>query len=77
LEDAVRDGQGGVAVRRAWWRCYGTEERRLPVRDGGPPSPSFRRWRGGLRRRSVVQDEDDARLRKDFFVISLLSWVFL
>ena len=43
LEDAIHGGQGGVAVRCAGWRCSGTEERRLPVRDGGPPSPSYRR----------------------------------
>jgi hypothetical protein len=64
LEIAVHGGQGGVAVRRARWRCSGTEERRLPVRDGGPPSPSVWRWCGRLRRRSVARDEDDARAQE-------------
>ena len=77
LEDAVAGGQDGVAVRRGGWRCSGTEERRLPCRGGEPPSP--RSWRscGGLRRRSVQLEDDDARAQEGFFVISLVSWVFL
>jgi hypothetical protein len=76
LEGEVAEGQGGVAVRCAWWRCFGTEERRLPVRDGGPPSPSFRRWCGGLRRRSVVHDEGEVTAQKDLFVNLMFSGLF-
>lgn len=46
LEGVVAICQDGVAVRRAGWRCSGTEERRLPGREGEPPSPRFRRWCG-------------------------------
>jgi hypothetical protein len=77
LEDAIHGGQGGVAVRRAGWRCSGTEERRLPVRDGGPPSPSFRRRCGRFRRRNVVRDEDDARAQDGFSCIFFIFWAFL
>ena len=76
LEGEVAEGQGGVVGRRAWWRCFGTEERRLPVRDGGPPSPSVRRWCGGLRRRSVVLDEDGVSAQKDLAVILMFSGLF-
>ena len=76
LEGEVAVGQGGVAVRCAGWRCSGTDERRLPVRDGGPPSPSYRRWCGGFRRRSVLLDQDDATAQKDLIVISLFSGLF-
>ena len=57
-------------------RCFGTEERRLPVRDGGPPNPSVRRWCGGLRRRSVVLDEDGVSAQKDLAVILMFSGLF-
>ena len=79
FEDAVAGDLDGFAVRRGGWRCSGTEGRRLPCRQGEPPSP--RSWRscGGLRRRSVQLEDDDAdvRAQEGFFVISLVSWVFL
>jgi hypothetical protein len=77
LEDAVAGGQVGVAVRRGGWRCSGTEERRLPCREGEPPSPRFRRLCGGLRRRSVHREDDGARAQEGFFVFSYVSWAFL
>jgi hypothetical protein len=76
LEDEVADGRGGVAVHCARWRCSGTEECRLPIRDGGPPSPSFWRWCGGFRRHSVGRDEDDATVQKDLIVILMFSGLF-
>lgn len=75
-EGKVADSHGGVVVRRAWWRCICTEERRLSVRDGGPPSPSFWRWRGGFRRRSVEVDEDEAAAQEDFNVIFMYPGFF-
>ena len=76
LEGEVAERHGGVAVRCAGWRCSGTEERRLPVRDGGAPSPSYWRWCGGFRRRDVVHDEDDASAQKDLIVIFMFSGLF-
>ena len=77
FEDADAEGQDGVAARRGGRRCYGTEWRRLPCREGVPPSP--RSWRscGGLRRRNVQLEDDGAEAQEGFFVISLVSWVFL
>jgi hypothetical protein len=62
LEDAGAGGQVGVAVRRGGRRCLGTEGRRLPCREGEPPSPRFRRLCGGLRRRNVLREHDGARV---------------
>ena len=76
LEGEVAVGQGGVAVRCAGWRCSGTEGRRLPVRDGGPPSPSYRRWCGRFRRRNACAMKTMPELRRDFFVISLFTGLF-
>ena len=77
LEGAVAGVQAGVAVRRAGWRCSRTEERRLPCRQGGPPSPCVWRIGGGFRRRSGLLGGDDARAQKDFFVIFFYFWAFL
>jgi hypothetical protein len=77
LEGAVAGGQVGVAVRRGGRRCSGTEGRRLPCREGEPPSPRFRRLCGGLRRCSVLREDDDARAQEGFFVIFFVSWAFL
>jgi hypothetical protein len=32
---------------------------------------------GGLRRRSVLREDDDARAQEGFFVIFFVSWAFL
>ena len=76
LEVAGASGQGGVAFRRAGWRCSGTEERRLPDRVGEPPSPRRWRWCGGLRRRSVLRVEDNAGAQRVFVVIFMFSGLF-
>ena len=79
LEDAVAGGLVGLAVRRGGWRCSCTEGRRLPCRQGEPPSPRLWRSCGGLRRRSVQLEDDDAdvRAQEGLFVFSFVSWVFL
>ena len=77
LEDAGAEGQDGVAARRGGRRCFGTEGRRLPCREGEPPSPSSWRSCGGLRRRNVQLEDDDATAQEGFLVISLVSWVVL
>ena len=70
--------QAGFVKRGGGWRCSGAEGRRLPGRSGAPPSPSLK-WRrgGGLRRRNVLCDEDEARAQKDLSVISFVFWAFL
>ena len=73
-EDVV--DQDGVVVCRSGWRCSGAEERRLPGRDGDPPSPRLWRSSGRIRRRSGLFDGDEARARKDFIVIFFISGLF-
>lgn len=77
MEPAVEDPGGGVVVdqagiveRGAGSRRSGVEGRQLPDRLGDPPSPG-NAWRcgGGFRRRSVLCDEDEAGVLKDFVVI--------
>ena len=77
LEGVLAVGQDGVAVCRAGWRCSGAEERRLPSREGEPPSPRVWRRCGGFRRRSGLLDDDDARAQKDFNVFFFVFWAFL
>jgi hypothetical protein len=69
--------QAGFVERGGGWRCSGAKGRRLPGRSGAPPSPSLK-WRrgGGLRRRNVLCDEDEARAQKDLSVIPLFSGLF-
>ena len=76
LEGVLAVGQDGVAVCRAGWRCSVAEERRLPGREGEPPSPSVRRSSGGIRRRSVQFVGGEARVQKDFYVIFFVSGLF-
>ena len=76
LEGEVAGDQDGVAVCRAGWRCSGAEERRLPGREGGPPSPSVWRSSGGFRRRSGLFDGDEARAQEVFIVIFFVFWAF-
>jgi hypothetical protein len=84
VEPAFEDPGGGVAVdqagdveRGAGWRRSGAEGRRLPGRSGDPPSPG-NAWRsgGGIRRRNVLCDEDEARVMKDFAVFFFVSGLF-
>ena len=78
LEGAVRVDQAGVVVRRAGWRCFGAEERRLPGCMGAPSSPSKAWWSsGGFRWRVVLRDEDEAGVQEDLIVIFFVSWTFL
>jgi len=66
VEDALREA-----------RHDATEERRLPSRAGGPPSPRLWRCCGGFRRRSGLLGDDDARAQKDLVVILFVFWAFL
>jgi hypothetical protein len=68
LEDAVAERLEGVAVRRAGWRCSGTEER---------PCPGFRRSSGGFRRRSVLLGDEGTKAQKGFSVLFYVFWAFL
>lgn len=58
----VASDQDGVVLCGAGWR-RSAEERRLPRRMGGPPSPSLRRRSGRFRRRNVLFGGDDARVQ--------------
>jgi hypothetical protein len=71
------DGQASV-VRGAGWRCYGSEDHRLPGRSGAPPSPS-KEWRSGgrFRRRSVQHVDGEAGIQEVLIVIFFVSWVYL
>ena len=77
LKEAVAEGQGGVAVRRAGWRCFGTEERSTSWSRWGASqskvSEVMRRvspaWRLARRRRC----QSSKGLRCNFFVL----WAFL
>jgi hypothetical protein len=75
LVGSVRVDQAGVVGRRAGWRCFGAEERRLPFCLGTPSSPSKVWWSsGGFRRRGVLRVEDDVGAQEDLIVIFFVSW---
>ena len=77
LEGDVAGDRDGVVVWRAGWRCLDAEERRLPGRDGKPPSPSVWRCSGGFRRRSRLLDGVEARAQEGLIVIFFVNRAFL
>ena len=75
--DAGACVQDGVVLHRAGWRCFGTEERRHPVRVGGLPVQSFGCVASGFAGAAVCAWKTMLELGKGFFVIFLFSWAFL